>query len=1156
MKKIRDYYDRIPFRFLSKKTVRAMKLTLILSMLTFFQLFATETYSQFTKLTLKLENVKISDALKEIENQSEFFFLYSPKLIDVESKVTIDVEKEPIKDILTDIFGDKVKFAVFDRQVILTSNEQSEMLSAFQQKQITGTVTLTDGTPLPGVNVVVTGTTQGTMTDMAGKYSIGVPQGAKTLTFSFTGMEPQEITIGTLTQINVTMNESSIGLEEVVVIGYGTQKITKVSGAISTIRAADIARRNPVRAEEILQGVASGVTVIGNGSPGSKPLALIRGIPSFTGTDPVVIVDGIPQTMTDLNAINPADIESVSVLKDAATTAIYGVKGGNGVIVITTKSGGKNQKTQFGFNTYVGQQGVVKQIDMLNATEYATMINEGSLASGGLTIFPDPAALGEGTNWQDQIFHKAAVSSYNLNANGGGEKMSYFLSAGYLGQGGIVAGSDKSKFERYNATANIIFDLTPKLKLILNTSYVRTQRKTVPEGSFGAVIGNALNFDPTAPVYNTVPNTIGKYGFSNLITKQNVNPLAQIGVTHNRYNDDKLFGKAELQYEVLKNLKITSRLGYVKWESLGKIFNQLAFYGPAHEYSSLNADGTVKGTNRNSVNEDVSATFNYTFETFANYSYVLKEKHTFNAVAGISAAQSKGRRYYMKREDIRDNSWDWADMVAATGVNSASNTNAIQVTKYKTLTRRNASYFGRLEYDYEAKYLASFSARRDGSMAFGANNKFANFYAGSVGWIVTKEDFFKSDVINYLKIRGSYGTTGNEKVDPVLATVSIGGPNYEGGGTPNNNGYQFDGILVSGATISSFANPFLRWEKQSQLDIGFDITLLKNFSLSADYFDKKVDGLLFVSPIPFYAGTLPSISSNVGSTKSSGVDLTVSYRNLGAKDFKFNTSVTVSSAKNLVTATNINGSAILSGGGLVTPNYYLVTRYQKGFAPGYFYGWKTDGLFQNAAQIAASPTQNAVPGDIKFVDVSGPKGIPDGKIDSYDRTQIGNPYPKLTLGWNLGFEYKNFDLSVFTYASVGNDIYIGGYTRGFVYCNMPASVLKRWTGEGSTNDAKNPRYTFKDNNENTRPSDRFIADGTFAKIKNLEVGYTLLSSLLKKIGLSQLRFYLQAKNLHTFTKYPGFDPEISDGSNILNTGVDLGLYPQARTYSAGLSIKF
>lgn len=1142
------------FYYGHRKKLLIMRNAVLILLISAFQVFATGSYSQTAQLSLKMKDVTIKEVLTEIENQSEFYFLYNSELIDVTRKVDISVKNEKVNDILSRLFSDnEVNVSISDRHIVLTPVTE---MSVQQQSSVSGKVIDSNNQPLPGVTVVVKGTTQGTVTNADGNYSFSGIADNTILQFSFVGMITQEITVGGKTMLNVTLEEETIGIDDVVVIGYGTQKITKVSGAISIVKGADIEKLNPVRVEEALQGMASGVTIIGNGSPGSKPLVLIRGIPSFTGTDPVVIVDGIPQTLADMNAINPTDIESVSVLKDAATAAIYGVKGGNGVIVITTKSGGKNQKTQFDFNTYIGQQGVVKQIDMLNATEYASMNNEGSLASGGQKIFDDPASLGEGTNWQDQIFHKATVSSYNLTAKGGSEKMSYFLSGGYLGQGGIVAGSDKSKFERYNATANVIFDLTPKLKLILNTSYVHTRRETVPEGSFGAVIGNSLNFDPTVPIYNTVPNTVGTYGFSNLITRQNVNPLAQIDAAQNIYNDDKLFGKAELQYEVLKNLKITSRLGYVKWESLGKTFTPLVFYGPAHEFSTLNADGTVKGTNHNRVQEDVLASFNYTFETFANYSYIFKEKHTFNAVAGISAAQVTGHRYVMNREDIRDNSWDWADMVAATGVNSATNTNAVQANKYKTLTRRNASYFGRLEYDYEAKYLASFSARRDGSMAFGENNKFANFYAGSLGWVVSKEEFFNSGVINYLKIRGSYGTSGNEKVDPVLATVSIGGPNYEGGGTPNNNGYQFDGLLVSGATISSFANPFLRWEKQSQLDIGFDITLLKNFSLTADYFDKKVDGLLFVSPIPYYAGTLPSISSNVGSTKISGVDLSVSYRNSGAKNLKFNTSVTVTSAKSLVTATNINGSAILGGGGLVTPNYYQVTRFQKGYAPGYFYGWKTDGLFQNAAQIAASPTQNAVPGDIKFVDISGSKGIPDGKIDAYDRTQIGNPYPKFTLGWNSGFEYKNFDLSVFIYASVGNDIYIGGYSRGFVYCNMPASVLNRWTGEGSTNDARNPRYTFKDNNENTRPSERFIEDGTFAKIKNLEFGYSLPSSLLNKIGLNQLRFYLQAKNLYTFTKYPGFDPEISDGRNILNTGVDLGLYPQSRTYSAGLSVKF
>jgi TonB-linked SusC/RagA family outer membrane protein len=1024
-----------------------------------------------------------------------------------------------------------------------------------QDVDVKGKVIDEKGLPMPGASILIKGTSKATSSDMDGNYQIKVnPKG--TLIFSYVGYSSIQEPVNGRTKIDVAMKPDVNTLQDVVVVGYGTQKITKVSGAISTIKAASIQRINPIRIEDALQGGASGVTVIGNGSPGSKPLVLVRGIPSFSGTDPSVIVDGVPQTLTDLNAINPSDIETVTVLKDAATTAIYGVKGGNGVILITTKRGTRNQKTQISLSTYTGVQNVYKKMDMLNATEYAIMNNEGSLASGGPKIFSDPAALGEGTNWQDQIFKQASVSSVNLTAKGGGENMSFFVSGGYVAQGGIQGGSDKSDYNRANVTANLVFDLAPKLKLILNTSYAHTQRKTIPEGSWGGVLGNALNFDPTVPVYNTVPGTIGTYGFSNLITKQNVNPLTQLEVTNNLYNEDKLFGKGELQYDVLKNLKLTSRFGYVKWDMTGKIFTPFAFYGPAHEFSTLNADGTVKGSNHNSVSEDLNKSFSYTFENFANYKFIFKEKHSFDAIAGISAAQTSGSRYYITRQDVRDNSWAWADLVAATGTNSASNTNAVQANKYKTLTRRNASYFGRLEYDYDSKYLASFSARRDGSMAFGADNKFANFYAGSLGWVVSKEDFFKSDVIDYLKFRGSYGTTGNEKVDPQLVTISIGGPNYEGGGTPNNNGYQFDGNLTSGGTVASFANPLLRWETQTQLDLGFDITLWKNFSLTADYFDKKVEGLLFINPLPFYAGTLPAIPSNIGSTKTNGYDFTAEYTDLFAKTLKFNTSVQVTAAKNLVTETNINGSAFVAGGGIVTPNYYQVTRFQKGFEPGYFYGWKTDGLFQNAAQIVASPKQNAVPGDVKFVDLSGPNGVPDGKIDNYDKTKIGNPYPKFTVGWNLNLEYKNFDLSMFTYASVGNDIYAGGYTRGFVYDNMPASVLNRWTGEGSTNDARYPRYTFKDNNENTRPSDRFIQDGSFVKIKNLSFGYSLPSLYLKQTGISQLRVYLQAKNLYTFTKYTGFDPELSDGSNILNTGVDFGVYPQARTFSVGLDMKF
>ncbi|MDO9037726.1 MAG: SusC/RagA family TonB-linked outer membrane protein, partial [Lutibacter sp.] len=915
-----------------------------------------------------------------------------------------------------------------------------------QNYEIKGTVSDASGSPLPGVSVVVKNTAKGASTDFDGKFTLSNVKKGETLVFSFIGYTTKEVAVSNSNYLNVTLNEDTQSLEEVVVVGYGTQKITKVSGAISTIKAVDIEKQKPLRVEEALQGRTSGVAVIQNGSPGSKPTVLIRGIPSFTGTDPVVIIDGIPQTLSDLSAINSADIESLNVLKDASATAIYGVKGGNGVIVVTTKTGKKDQKTEFSFNTYYGQQEVMKKIGVLNATEYAAIINESSVATGGPIIFPNLSILGVGTDWQDQIFKNADIISHNLTARGGGEKLSYFLSAGYSGQDGIVGGGDKSNFNRVNLTSNINFDLSPKLKLIVNTSYVNIKNKGVAENSFNSIIGSALNFDPTVPVLNTVPNTVGLYGFSNLLKSEIFNPLTKLANTYNESNGNKFYGKAELQYDVMKNLKVTSRFGYTKWDQVGKSFTPLVFYGPLNTENTMNADGTTVTGKHNSVSEYTNSNFDFTQETFANYNFSLDQKHNFDIVAGLSLSRTSGYGFSASRQDVRDNSWAWADVSAATGVNSATNTNAQTGTSYQNLTRKNLSYFGRINYDYQDKYLASFSARRDGSIAFGRNNKFGNFYAGSLGWVVSKEDFFKSDILNFLKLRGSYGTTGNENVSPQYVSISVGGPSYNQ--TANSNGYTFGGTFFPGATVNSFANETLQWEKQTQLNAGFDLTMLNNFSLTADYFQKKVEGLLFTDAPPLIAGTSVPVATNIGTTDSKGVDLTLGYNNASTNNLKFNTSVTFTTSKNLVTATNRDGTALISGGGYFNGLSQSVTRFQKDFTPGYFYGWQTDGLFQTAAEVAASPTQTgAVPGDIKFVDVNN-----DGKITDLDKTKIGDPFPTFTMGWNLGLEYENFDLSVFTYASVGNDVY-RAYERNAQYSNKFRDILDRWTGPNTTNDA-------------------------------------------------------------------------------------------------------
>ena len=1016
--------------------------------------------------------------------------------------------------------------------------------SVAQNKTVRGKVTGEKGEAISKASVVVKGTKLGTTTNDNGEFSISVPASAKNLVISSVEFEAKEVAI-TDGPLEITLVAAVSKLNEVIVVGYGTQRVTKVSGAISTVKAADIEKLKPVRTEEALQGKASGVTVIQSGSPGSKPTVLIRGIPSFSGTDPVVIIDGVPQSLTDLNSVNPADIESINVLKDAATTAIYGVKGGNGVILVSTKSGRKNQKTEIAVNSNYGVQEVLNTIGVLNASEYGAIINEGSTVAGGNIIFPNLKDLGVGTNWQNEIFETAGLQSHNITARGGSEKMSYFLSGGYLKQGGIVGGNDKSNFSRGNFTANLNFDLSSKIKFILNTTGVVLNSKGIQENSFNSVIGSALNYDPTVSILNTTPNTVGKYGFSKLLLSEIFNPLTKLDNTYNKNVGNKLYGKFEMQYDVIKNLKITSRFGYTKYDGNAKSFAPLVFYGLNNVDNSMNANGSAVVGQHNSVSHEKTSNFNYTWETFGNYNFKIKDKHNFETVLGFSQAKISGNAAGASRQDVPFNSWEFADFTAAVGNNSATNTNALSGYYYQYF-RRNQSFFARVNYDYQDKYLASFTARRDGSYAFGIDNKYANFYSGSLGWVVSKEKFFQSDFIDFLKIRGSYGSIGNENVNPQFVGIVTGGPSYAN--PPNSNGYTFNNVFYPGATVGSAANDALRWEKQVQLNAGFDMTFFKRrFNISADYFQKDVDGLLFTPSASLYLGTVPIPTANIGSTKSSGIDITLGYTETLSKSFKVNTSLTFTTAKNEVTATNSDGTAKILGGYYFNGQSQSVTVFEKGFTPGYFYGYKTVGLFQTPAEVAAAPTQGgAQAGDIRFADING-----DGKINSNDQTKIGDPFPEFTLGWSLNLEYKNFDFNAFTYASVGNDIY-SAYERNANYTNKARSVLGRWTGPGTTNDAKTPRYSFTDGNSNIRVSDRYVEDGSFIKIKNLQLGYTFPASATKKI-LSRLRIYAQVKNAFVFTKYTGFDPEISGG--ILDSGIDRGAYPQARTFAFGIDIK-
>ena len=979
----------------------------------------------------------------------------------------------------------------------------------------------TDG-PLPGVSVFINGTQTGTSTDFNGNFSLNGVSSGDVIQFSYIGYLTQEVTIESSFNISISLEEDVESLDEVILVGYSTQKSSNISGAVSTVSSEDVEKLKPLRVEDALQGQA-GLNVISSGSPGGKPSVLIRGITSFSGTDPLVVIDGINSSLWDMDAINPANIESISVLKDASTTALYGVRGGNGVIVITTKSGKKNQETIFSLDTSYGMQEVNKYINVLNASQYGAMLNEGSVSSGGSIIFSDLSGLGVGTNWQKELFNAAPISTINFSASGGDDKTTYFLSAGYTSQEGVAVGGDKDFFDAATFTSNYTSDLSDNLKAIIHIKYSNLQGN----GLGGNQIFNALNFDPTIS-----PMLDGAYGMSSTITQEVINPLAGVSNSYSDNKTDKLIGKIELQYQLMDNFKITSRIGYSSIWQQSKGFTPLQFYGVGHNRTNANADLSPRTKDDHSrVSETKQNWFNYSYELFGNYDFSLNDEHNFNVFAGFTIGKSTNNGLSGSNVDVPFNSWTYADLSSAAGGIEDQSTGSWQSVS------RSVSLMGRVEYDYQEKYLASFTVRRDGSTSFGKNNKFAIFPSASFGWVASNEDFFNSSTINFLKVRASYGSVGNDNASPQFGTIST---------FPK---YTFGQTIFSGSTLLGIPNNDVSWENQIQTNAGVDLRMFDSkLRLTADYFIKTVDDLLFSPTLSLYLGIPSYPVSNIGKTETKGYEISLSYGDEIAKNVSFSSTFNFTTAENLVKEIN-NGDKYIWGSGYGIP-YTSLTQFRQGESPGIFWGYKTNGIFQNQADISAHATQdNSQPGDIRFVDVDG-----NGKIDGEDRTKIGNPFPDFTLGWNFALNVSDFDLSVFTYASVGNDIF-RGYERGLNYTNKFASVLNRWTGEGTSN--TEPRYSFIDANNNSRASDRYVEDGSFIKIKNIQLGYNFPEATASKLGLSSLRVYALAKNAFTFTDYTGYDPEISNGgSPVLDSGVDRGTYPSPRIISLGLNLKF
>lgn len=1002
------------------------------------------------------------------------------------------------------------------------------LISSFchaQNYDISGTVTEAQtGLGLPGANVSIKNGTQQTTADIDGNFTLAKVPSGSTLVISYIGFVTKEVAVNSNSSISVRLESDQQSLDEVVVIGYGSQKKKEVTGAVSTISSQTLETLKPIKVEQALQGTISGVNVTSqSGAPGGALDIRIRGIATNGNNAPTAIIDGY---VGDLSLLNPNDIETITVLKDAQA-AIYGTIGANGVILITTKKGKRNSKATVSYNVYSGFQETSRKLPTLNATEFASYINEAYANNGNALPFPNATGLGKGTDWQDQVFGKSVpIVNHDINISGGSEKISYSISGSHLDQEGLVGGN-KSGFLRNTARMSINADITDKLKVNANAIYTFFDRKTLNENTLGSVLFNALNIAPTLNPYDTngaltlVPNE-AVYG------SEIINPLAQIENTYNSYNYKKLNGTFGLEYEIVNGLKLNSRMGFNTSNSEGKSFAKQIDYG-----------GKIYNVPRSSVTQNTVNDNNYSFDLFLDYKKSIAESHNFALTVGTTIFKEWGNGLGATGYDVPNNSWEFADISLTTGT-----LNAKQNSSYNYDERR-LSYFGRLQYDFKGKYLLSAILRRDSSTKFGPEYSVAYFPSFTAGWVVSDEGFYgESSLVNFFKIRASYGTLGNDQIDPNQYLGILNGEAT----------YVFDGNLTAGTAAGASQNPFVKWEESKKFDVGVDLNLFKDkVSIVADYFvDTRADLLIKEIPVSTIIGIgAPGAKAptlNAGDVKNYGYEFAIGYKDNISENFSFDINYNVTFIKNKVTRVE-NGTGFVEGG-----NFGLSTRTSRmevGMPLGYFYGYQTDGIFQNQAEVDAHPSQLALgaeakPGDLRFVDVNG-----DGIINANDRTNIGDPIPAATMGFNLTLKYKNFDFSAYTFASIGNDM-VRNYERDVQYGNKLNYVLDRWTGEGTSNSV--PRATVGATS-NKVFSSYYVEDASYVRIQNVQVGYNMAPDLFGNSGISKARIYVGVNNLYTFTKYMGYDPGASSGAPI-GGGVDYGFYPIPRTFLLGANINF
>lgn len=1022
-----------------------------------------------------------------------------------------------------------------------------------QENKLSGQVTDADsGEPLVGVNIILKGTTNGAISDMNGKYSLTVPGNGATIVFSSIGYESKEV-VASGSTLDVQLTVKSEGIDEVVVVGYGTSKARDLTGSVSSVKADELEDQPFSSIDQALQGKVSGVTISQNsGAPGGGISVRVRGITSLTGSnEPLYVVDGVPidggannesfsfnlfggengqNKVSALSTINPSDIVSIEVLKDASATAIYGSRASNGVIIITTKSGEKGN-SKISYDGYYGLQELSKYLDVMDLPQYAQYLNEINIADGRepKPSFLNPELLGPGTNWQEEIFRVAPIQNHQVSISGGNENTSVYTSLNYFNQDGILINTN---FKRVSLRLNLEHKVNDWFKIGNNLTASNGKEKIAYNDSEDGVITGALRQAPDVPV----KYSDGSWGGpeSGLGTGGGYNPVAWSNIRSSNLERNKILGNIYADITFLKNFKFRSEVGY------DFNFNKMSSFFPSYEIGDQ-----VRETGDSYKNNTHS--FYWILKNYLTYTKDIGS-HAFTGMVGHEAQHSTWEQIIASRGGFIMNE------LTALSIGDADLANANSMQNQWAMQ----SAFARLNYSFNNRYLLTATFRADASSNFGTNNQWGFFPSFSAGWVMSEESFMESvsGVLDWVKIRAGYGEVGNQNISP-----------YSYGQTLKTINTVYGPAFLPG----NIANPDVKWESTTSTNIGLELGFLDSkIRLDADFYIKQSKDFLYQLPMPAYYGNgadgqeFKAPWVNLGEMTNKGIDIslnTINFKNTNG--FSWTSNLVFSMYQNELTELANENSTITQ----VIQFNQTVTQTSVGHPIGMFYGFITDGIFQSVEEIQNAPDQGPIDenngvwiGDFKFKDVSGPDGVPDGIIDDNDRTIIGNPHPDFTFSLSNQLSYKNFDLAISLYGSYGNDIlnWTRKVTEGMTdpYGNQSVRVADRYR-DGNTN-TDMPRYVSGDPNNNARVSDRFVEDGSFLRIQNATLGYTLPSTLLQKTGvISNLRAYFTVQNLYTFSKYTGYDPSIgSHSSNALLSGVDNGRYPVPRTYLLGVKLDF